>query len=135
VARTIIWKLIGSALILTLALFATEEASSDFQAMVFLVVLIGYQRLTGQILEDRHANRVRCLRTETWFHRIDSAIRGTQPGAAGAASMVAGVGNERELEELKEAVERLAATGNVERAISAATEMLLVLAAVSVVLR
>jgi hypothetical protein len=49
--------------------------------------------------------------------------------------MVAGVGNERELEELKEAVERLAATGNVERAISAATEMLLVLAAVSVVLR
>lgn len=132
---TIIWKLIGIALMLALAILATEEAGSDFQALVFLVVLIGYHRLSWQISEDHQASRIRYLRAETWFHRLDSAIRGAPPTNYSAASLVAAVSDVRELEELKETVERLAKSRHVELWLFHATELLLLLAVVSVVLR
>jgi hypothetical protein len=135
VGLTVIWNLIGTVLTLALAVLATEEAGSDFQAVVFLVVLIGYHRLTWLISEDHQASRIRYLRAETWFHRIDSAIRGTPPASYAAASMAAEVGDARELEELREAVESFAKNRHVELWLFRATELLLMLAVVFVVLR
>jgi hypothetical protein len=135
VAFSVIWNLIGVVLTLALAVLAIEEAGSDFQTVVFLVVLIGYHRLSWQISEDQQASRVRYLRAEAWFHRIDSAIRGAPPASHGAASLVAGVGDARELEELKEAVESLAKTRQFELWLFRGVELLLLLAVVSVVLR
>jgi hypothetical protein len=135
VALTLVWNLIGIGLMLALAILATEEAGTDFQALVFLVVLIGYHRLTWQIAEDQQASRIRYLRAETWFFRIDSAIRGTPPATQAAAAMVAEVSNAGELEDLKETVERFARSRHVELWLFRATELLLLLAVVSIVLR
>jgi hypothetical protein len=135
VAPNVIWNLIGFVLTVALAVLAIEEAGSNFQAVVFLVVLIGYHRLSWQISEDHQASRIRYLRAETWFHRLDSAIRGAPPTSYSAASLVAAVSDVRELEELKETVERLAKGRQVELWLFRATELLLLLAIVSVVLR
>ena len=134
-ARTIIRKLIGSVLILTVAVLVTEEAASDFQTVVFLMALIGYLRLTSLIAEDHEASRIRYLRTETWFHRIDGAIRGTGPDSRAAASMVAGVHSDRELVELKQAVETLARSSNYTQWIVGATEVILLFIVAWVLLR
>jgi len=135
VAPNVIWNLIGFVLTVALAVLAIEEAGSNFQAVVFLVVLIGYHRLSWQISEDHQASRIRYLRAETWFHRLDSAIRGAPPTNYSAASLVATVSDVGELEELKETVERLAKSRQVELWVFRATELLLLLAVVSVVLR
>ena len=134
-APNVIWNLIGFVLTVALAVLAIEEAGSNFQAVVFLVVLIGYHRLSWQISEDHQASRIRYLRAETWFHRLDSAIRGAPPTNYSAASLVAAVSDVGELEELKETVERLAKSRQVELWVFRATELLLLLAIVSVVLR
>ena len=134
-ALNVIWNLIGFVLTVALAVLAIEEAGSNFQAVVFLVVLIAYHRLSWQISEDHQASRIRYLRAETWFHRLDSAIRGAPPTNYSAASLVAAVSDVGELEELKETVERLAKSRQVELWLFRATELLLLLAIVSVVLR
>jgi hypothetical protein len=129
------WNVIGAALTVALAILVVEEAASDFQALVFLVALIGYQRLVSLISGEHEANRIRYLRSETWFHRIDATVRGVPPGSAGAAALVASVSDDRELEELRDIVRRSSAGQQISRWVSAATELLLLAAAASVLLR
>jgi hypothetical protein len=131
---TVVWNLIGTVLMLALAMLAIEEAGSRFQIVVFLVVLIGYQRLSWLISEEHQANRIRYLRAETWFHRLDSAIRAAPPPSPVAASLVAGVGNAAELEELRDVVTRLSSNRRVELWLFRVTEMLLLLAVAWVVI-
>jgi hypothetical protein len=102
--------------------------------VVFLVVLIGYHRLSWLITEDHQASRIRYLRAETWFHRLDAAIRGTPPSSHATASLVAAVGEARQLEELRQAVEMFAKSRQIELWLFRLTELLLLLAVVSVVL-
>jgi hypothetical protein len=134
-ARTLIWNIARSALMLALAVFVVEESASNFQAVVFLVAIIGYQRLSSEMAEDRQAHRIRYLRTEAWFHRLDSAISGVQPGTAAASSIVAKIRNHGELEDLEQAVKQFTKERSVEGWIVGATELLLLLAAASVLMR